>query len=298
MFMEFYQLEALVAVAEFGSFADAAAHLSLTQPAVSIAIRKLEEELGVPLFDRMRREVRLTDAGSAVLERAREMLNVRIEAQRAVDELRQLRAGKVAIGANESTNLYLLPGIILAFRNLYPAIKVEISRSSSVLLPRDIKEHNLDLGIIAFDPEDPDIAWFPILKDELVLILRPDHPLAKGKRIDPKVLGKQTFVAHNVRSPSRDYVIQFFRKHDVTLNIGIELSSIETIKQFVEMNLGIAFVPKLCVHQELREKKLITRPIVGFRQQRVLRVIYLRDKVLSNAASHFLDVIKSGAQTQ
>src|SRR5262245_42131702 len=145
--MEFHQLEALVAVAEFGSFADAADHLSLTQPAVSIAIRKLEEELGVPLFDRMRREVRLTDAGSAVLERAREMLNVRTEAQRAVDELRQLRAGKVAVGANESTNLYLLPSIILAFRNLYPAIKVEISRSSSVMLPRDIKEHNLDLGI-------------------------------------------------------------------------------------------------------------------------------------------------------
>lgn len=291
--MELGQLEAFLAVAKEHGFGRAAAKMGRTQPAISIAIRKLEQELGAPLFDRFRRDARLTDAGQIFFEYAQKILNLCGEAARAIEELRLLKRGKLTIGANESTNLYLLPKMILAFRERYPDIKVEVFRSSSVQLPGEIKERNLDFGIISFDPEDPELESFPILHDELVLILPPGHRLAKKREIPFQELGKEIFVAHNVKSPSRDHVINSFRKHGITLNIGIELSSLETIKQFVEMKLGVAIVPRLSVEKELLEKKLLTVAVQGFEYHRTLNVIYLRNKAYSHAARSFLDVIRS-----
>jgi DNA-binding transcriptional LysR family regulator len=163
--MELRQLEAFLAVAQEHGFGRAATKLGLTQPAISIAIRKLEQELGAPLFDRFRRDARLTDAGQILLDHAQRILNLRDEAAMAIEELRQLHRGKLTIGANESTNLYLLPKMILAFRERYPDIKVEVFRSSSVQLPGEIKERNLDFGIISFDPEDDELESFPIFHD-------------------------------------------------------------------------------------------------------------------------------------
>lgn len=291
--MEFAQLQALVSIARFRSFARAAEHMSRTQPALSIAIKKLEEEMGVPLLERFRRDVRLTDAGKILVDLAQEMLNLRKQAVDAIDELRQLHQGKVAIGANESTNLYLLPRIILGYREKYPQIKIEVYRSSSVQLPQEIKDRNLDFGIVSFDPTDRELASFPILEDELVLITRPDHRLARKRKVTIQDLGTETFVAHNVTSPSRDRVLEVFHNAGVPLDIGIELSSIETIKQFVEKKVGIAFLPRLCIEKELREKRLITVPVEGFQHTRKFRVIYLRGKTHSQAASRFLDVLKS-----
>src|SRR5437763_977216 len=111
--MEFFQREALESVARLRSFRRAAEELAHTQPAISISIRKLEQELGVPLFDRLRGNVRLTDAGQTLFEHARQILNLRDEAAQALEDLRRLHRGKVSMGANESTSLYLLPKIIL-----------------------------------------------------------------------------------------------------------------------------------------------------------------------------------------
>lgn len=291
--MEFSQLEALVAVARHRSFHGAAEELGLTQPAVSIAIRKLEKEVGAELFDRFRRDVRMTEAGRILNEYAQTILNLRTEAGTALDDLRQLRRGKVTIGANESTSLYLLPGVILAFRQQHPEIKLEIYGSSSENLPVEVKERNLDFGIVAFDPMDRDLEWFPILDDELVLIVPPGHRLARKRKVTIEDLGTETFVAHNVKTPSRDYVVDFFRSHGVPLNIGIELFSLETIKQFVEMKQGIAFLPHLVVRQEVQEKKFVIVRLQEFHHQRTLRVIYLRGKVLSHATTAFLEVVKT-----
>lgn len=291
--MEFSQLQALVTIAKLRSFARAAEEMARTQPALSIAIKKLEDEIGIPLFERFRRDVGLTDAGKILVDLAQEMLNLRKEAVGAIGELRQLHQGKVAIGANESTNLYLLPKIILGYREQYPKIKIEVYRSSSIQLPQEIKERNLDFGIISFDPVDRELASFPILEDELVLITRPDHRFARKRKVIIQDLGTETFVAHNVTSPSRDHVLQAFRKAGVRLNIGIELSSIETIKQFVEMKMGIAFLPRLCIEKELVEKRLISVQIQDFQHTRKFRVIYLRGKIHSQAAARFLDVLKA-----
>jgi DNA-binding transcriptional LysR family regulator len=294
--MEFFQLQAFIAVAETHSFGRAAEELNRSQPAISISIGKLEKELGIALLDRYRRDIRLTDGGQIVFDYAQRILNLREEISGALEELRQLHHGKVSIGANESTNLYLLPQMILDYRERYPQIKVEVFRSSSAELPKEVKERNLDFGIVAFDPADPELATFPIREDELILVVPPKHPLAKKRKVTIQQLGTETFVAHNVQTPSRDYVIQIFRRAGVPLNIGIELSSMETIKQFVEMNQGIAILPKLALEKELRERKLIRVRIEGFEHKRTLRVIYLRDKVHSQAAERFLELFTGGPQ--
>src|SRR5262249_6637281 len=152
--MELGQLEAMLAVARTRSFAEAAQEIGRTQPAVSIAIKKLEEEIGAQLFDRIRRDIRMTAAGQVFYDYAVKILNLRAQAKESIDELRKLQTGKVRIGANESTSLYLLPEAILSFRSKFPSIRVEAFRSSSVQLPYEIKERNLDLGIISYDAED------------------------------------------------------------------------------------------------------------------------------------------------
>ena len=290
--MEFGQLEALSAVAREHSFGRAAEQLSRTQPAISIAIAKLETEFEASLFDRFRGDVRLTAAGQVLFDYAQKILNLRSEAGQAIEELRRLHHGKVTIGANESTSLYVLPGMILKFREKFPYIKVEVFHSSSVQLPQEIKERNLDFGIIAFDANDRELVSFPILRDELILVLWPEHKLAKKSQISFKELGNETFVAHNVKSPSRDYVVQAFRKRHVPLNIGIELSNIETIKQFVERKLGIAIVPRLSVEEELQNGKLVTVAVQGFQHRRTLSVLSLRSKAYSHAATAFLDMLR------
>jgi DNA-binding transcriptional LysR family regulator len=290
--MEFSQLEALITIAQEHSFSRAAEHMARTQPAISIAIKKLEEEIGVSLLDRSRKNVALTDAGEIMFEYAQKIVNLRTEAVSAIKELRQLHHGKVTIGANESTSLYLLPRIILAYRQQYPRIKLEVFRVFSEQLPRLVKEHRLDFALQAYDPQDSQLETSPILEDELVLVMNPTHRLARKKKVTVQELGHESFLAHNVKSPARDKVVQFFRDHEVPLNISIELATIETIKRFVEMGMGLAIVPRLCVEEEIQSGQLVTVPIQGLHIRRTLRVIYLRDRVLSQAAAAFLKLVK------
>jgi DNA-binding transcriptional LysR family regulator len=290
--MEFAQLEALVTIAQERSFSRAAERLARTQPAISIAIKKLEEEIGVSLLDRARKNIALTDAGEIMVEYAQKIIGLRSEAVSAIQELRHLHHGKVTVGANESTTLYFLPNIILAYRQQHPQIKVEVYRTYSEQLSRMVKEHRLDFALLAYDPQDSQLESFVVLQDELVLIMDPNHRLAHKPKVTVQELGQENFLAHNVKSPARDKVVQFFRDHHVPLNISIELATIETIKRFVEMGLGLGIVPRMCVQEEIQTGQLVTVPIQGLKIKRTLRVVYLRDRVLSHAAAAFLQMVR------
>lgn len=291
--MEFAQLEAFIAIAQEQSFSRAAERLARTQPAISIAIKKLEDEVGAPLLDRTRNHIGLTEAGTILFEYAQKIVHLRSEAAEAIKELRQLHRGKVTVGANESMSLYFLPNVILAYRQQYPQIKVEVYRTFSEQLPRLLKEHRVDLALLAYDPQDRQLESFVVKRDELVLIMSPRHRLANKTKVTVQELGQESFLAHNVKSPTRDKVIQFFRDHQVPLNISIELATIETIKRFVELDLGLALVPRMCVEEEIRTGRLATVPVQGLKIKRTLRVAYLRDRILSHAAAAFLHLVKS-----
>ena len=294
--MEMSQLEFFLRVIEEGSFSKAADAVGRTQPAVSIAVRRLEEEVGAPLLDRSQKTPTLTEAGQRIQDYAQRILALRDQARAAVAELRTLRRGLVRVGANESTSLYLLPQVILAFRERHPEVKVEIYRHLSERLPREVMERNVDFAVLAFEPTDRDLESFCVLRDELALILNPTHPLAARDEVTVEELGGEAFLAHNVRTASRNKVVEFFAEHHTPLNITLELATIETIKRFVQLNVGPAFVPRMCVREELERGTLASVPVRGLTYTRRLWVTHRRNATHSHAAAAFLAALRQQAK--
>ena len=294
--MELTQLEFFTTVVEEGSFSKAAERVYRTQPAVSIAVRRLEEEIGTKLFDRSQKTPTLTEAGELVYDYAKRMLSLRDQARGALEELRSLKRGRVRIGANESTSLYLLPHLILDYRKQHPNVKVEIYRHTSEQLPREVLDRNVAFAVLAYEPESSELASFPILRDELVLIMHPGHRLSKLDSVAIKELGRESFLAHNVKAASRQRVIEAFAQHHTPLNITLELATIETIKRFVQMKVGLAFVPRMCVSEELERGSLVTIPVRGLSYHRTLWATHRRQITLSPAASAFLKVLRQHAK--
>ncbi len=290
--MELTQLEFFLMVVEQGSFSKAAVRVYRTHPAVSIAIRRLEEEIGAPLFDRSQKTPTLTDAGELVYDYARRILALRDQAQDVVSELRSLERGRVRIGANESTSLYILPHLILEYREQHPNVKVEIYRHVSERLPREVLDRNVDFALLAFEPVDSDLESFPVLRDELVLIMHPDHALSKRDSVSVKELGAESFLAHNVKTGSRHKVMETFALQHTPLNITLELATVETIKRFVQLKIGISFVPRMCVADELARGALASVPVQDLSYARTLWVTHRRAMTFSHAAGAFLEVLR------
>ena len=291
--MELAQLEYFLKVVQEGSFSKAADRVFRTQPAVSIAIRRLEEEIGLPLLDRTQKTPALTEAGQVVHDYAQRILDLRDQVGQAIAELQSLKRGRVRVGANESTSLYLLPDVILAFKQQHPHVKVEIFRHVSDHLPREVLDRNVDFALMASEPADRDLEAFAVLKDELILIMSPKHHLAGRPSLKIKDLGKESFIAHNVKAGSRVKVIEAFARHHTPLNIGLELATVETIKRFVQKRIGVAFVPRMCVREELERGTLTTVPVQGLTYNRTLWATHRRGVHFSPAAAAFLKLLKA-----
>ena len=182
--MDISQLEVFRAVAREGGFSRAANKLYRTQSAVSQSVRKLESEIGEPLFDRSSRDGLVTDAGRVLLEYADRLLNLRDNAREALVELRELQQGKLVIGANEFTALYLLR-VLAEFGRLHPAIRIMVQRSLGSRIPDDVLRHNCEFGVLTYDPHDPELSSVVVYSDELILVVPPSHPLARG-RVRPR----------------------------------------------------------------------------------------------------------------
>lgn len=290
--MEMAQLEYFTRVVQEKGFSKAASRVFRTQPAVSIAIRRLEQEIGLPLLERSQKVPVLTEAGQVVYDYAQRILGLRDEVGQAIKDLQNMKTGRVRVGANESTSLYLLPELILTFREQFPAVKVEISRQVSNRLPRELLDRKIDFGLMAFEPVDRELQAFPILKDELVLIMSPKHPLAGRSAVKVKELGNEPFVAHNVNSGSRVKVIETFARQHTPLNITLELATVETIKRFVQKRVGVAFVPRMCVREELARGVLVSVPVRGLTHNRTLFAVHRRGTQFSPAATAFLNLLR------
>jgi DNA-binding transcriptional LysR family regulator len=291
--MDLASLQVFLAVAEERSFSKAAQKLYRTQPAVSISVRKLEEWIGQPLFERGTRAGQLTEAGNLLREYAERMLNLREEVRRSMEDLRELRHGRLSIGVNESSIHALLPALS-TYRRKYPNIHVQIHRAFSRDVPTEVLNYRLDLGVVTFRPLDPNLAATEFLRDELVLVVPPKHRLAKRREVGVKDLGEESFVAHIVESPYRFSVMQLFARLHVPLRMDVELPTIESIKRFVEMGMGVAIVPRMCVQMEAKLRTLVEIRIKEMRLPRHLFLLYRRDRALSKAAGAFIKELGKG----
>ena len=295
--MDLFQLETFLAVAEERSFSRAAARLRRTQPAVSQAVAKLEAELGEVLLDRSSRDGTLTDAGEVLREYALKLLNLRNDASAALTELRELHCGRLNLAANEYTCLYLLP-LLDAYRRQNPQIKVAVQRALASRIPDEVLMHSVEIGVLSFKPDDPQVQSVVVYRDELNLVVSPKHALAGAGEVSIRQLGAQNFCAHNIPSPQRQKVIQTFRRYKTPLQMGVELPSIEAIKRFVELGNGVALVPGLTVENELASGSLVRVRIRELQIERRLRLVYRRQANLSHAALAFLKVVEQYAATR
>ena len=288
--MELYSLKVFLTVATEKSFSRAGEKLLRTQPAISLAIQRLESELQEKLIDRSGKELLLTDAGKIVLEYARRFENIERDLADSLKELRDHSAGRLSVGANESTALYLLKHIE-NYRRLYPKVKVEVRRSLSSKLPAQLIDGDLELGLISFDPEDERLVSRIIYTDHLAFVVSPQHRFSGREEVSIAELGMETFVAHNVVSPYRALVIKAFQNHKVPLNMDVEMPTLETIRRMVQRNEGVAFLPRMCVEQEIEQGQLCEVQVPELRMERPIRLVYPARRALSHAARAFLEVV-------
>jgi len=288
--LDLAELQVFLAVAREGSFSRAAERLYRTQPAVSLAIRKLEDSLGQPLFIRGARPVRMTDAGTLLKEYAERLINLRDEVKKGLMDLEGLHRGELSLGVNESSIHALLPALS-KFRELHPGVQVRVHRMFSRDIPHEVLNYRLDLGAVSYVPRDPQLLATEILKDELTLVVPPKHALAKKREVDVSELGGEDFIAHIVESPYRRRVIELFARNRTALRMPIEMPTIESIKRFVQMGMGVAIVPRMCVQWEIEHGWMKE---VKVRQLNMPRHVYMlsrRGARLPHAAARLMRIL-------
>lgn len=288
--MDLALLDTFRTIAQEGSFSRAGQKLRRTQPAVSLALKRLEAELGVTLIDRTTKSLSLTDAGRLLLEYCDRYEGLDRDLRTALAELQGLQAGRLSIGANESTAMYLL-GPLVEYRRLHPRIHIEIRRTLSSRIPEELLRGRLEMGAITYDPGDDRLTLREIYADHLAFIVAPTHRLAARKELSIQELGDEIFIAHNVSGPYRRRVIEAFQSHRVPLNMEIELPTIDTIRRMVQLNMGVAFLPRMCVQQEIAQGALVEIPVTEIEMDRTIRLVFPANRQLSHAGQAFLEVL-------
>jgi DNA-binding transcriptional LysR family regulator len=284
-------LKAFAAVAAERSFSRAARTLHRTQPAVSQAIRRLEDACGERLIERSSRDGSLTEAGILLLDYAQRTMRLVEEAAAAVADLRDVKKGRVIVGANEAGVHTLLP-LIASFHAVHPSVLVDVRRIHSRQMAQEVLLRTVDCGVLSFAPPDKDLLAVPLGTDELVLLVPPGHALAKKKQITMEEMGRQAVIAHNDPSPLRDRVLRMYEKRHAPLNISMSLPSLDGIKRAVESGMGVALLPRRSALSELKRGHLIAVKVPELRSPRQLRLVYRRDGEYSHASQAFLEVVR------
>lgn len=295
--MTFEDLRVFCTVAAERSFSRAARKLRRTQPAVSQAIRRLEEAAGERLIDRSSRDGTLTDAGQLLLEYGGRLLHLAEEAAQAVSALREVRKGRVLIGANDGGVYSVLP-IIVEFQKAHPDIVVDVRRVASRQMAQEVLLRSVDLGVLTFNPPERELQSVVINVDELVVLVRPDHALSALAHVTLEQVGRQTVIAHNDPSPTRDQVLRLYEQRHAPLNIKLALPSLDGVKRAVTMGLGVAVLPRRCAQDEIDRGDLVAIRVPELRTPRQVRVVARPDPALSHAARAFLETARSMAGAQ
>jgi DNA-binding transcriptional LysR family regulator len=286
--MELLELRAFLAVVNEGSFSRAALRLQRTQPAVSQAVKRLENELGQKLFDRSSNPGSLTEAGTVLRDYAERVLKLTDEAQASVREIDDLRRGRVLIGSNDTGIPILLP-LIAEFQAEFPNILVDVRRFHTRKIPVEVLHGNLDFGFVTFHASEGGLRDLSLGDDELVAVVHPSHPYAKKAKLTVSEWAEQPIVFHSEPSQARERVMKIVDSRGVKMNVRLAIPSLDGIRLAVEMNLGLSLLPRRCVASEVRRKQLVAIPIPELRLPRQMRLIYRRAPRLSKAASAFLE---------
>src|SRR3954464_9717188 len=290
--MQLPDLAAFLAVASDRSFSAAARRLHRTQPAISQAVRRIEDELGERLFDRSSRDGTLTEAGRLLQDYARRLLGLASEAETAVRELQQVRRGRVIIGANEAAVHSLLPHIE-KFTQQHPNVVIDVRRVPSRQIANAVLDRSIDFGVLTFQPADRGVQTLSLGGDDVVLLTSPKHVLAGKRRVSLEEVGRQVIIAHNDPSPTRDRVLRAYERRQTSINIQISRPSLDGIKRAFEMGIGVALLPRRCALTELARGTLVAIKVPELGGTRQVRLAFRRAGERSRAADAFLEIVKT-----
>jgi LysR family transcriptional regulator, low CO2-responsive transcriptional regulator len=293
--MDYDQLASFLEVAKLQSFSRAAEKIYRTQPAISAQVRLLEQECGEKLFDRSGKKVLLTPAGEILRRYAEKILGLQKEALQAIAELNQSPRGKLYIGANEATCLYVLPKTFARFKQLYPLVQISIYRNFSHKIIQKVQEGAVDMGIVTLPQSATNMEVIPIFKDEVQVVVPKNHPLAKNRSVTVQELAQFPIILPKT-GHTRVVIDRLLREHRDRLQISMELASVETQKKFVGAGLGISLLSRSYAQAEVAAGILKLIPLAGQKLYRELGLIYRRDRYLSLPAKVFIDVVRESTQ--
>jgi DNA-binding transcriptional LysR family regulator len=295
MALNFHQLHIFYAVAQKNSFSAAAQALHMTQPAVTMQIRALEQYFGVRLFHRSTKRVELTDAGRSLLPLATKSVELMKETERTMARFTQNLKGKLQLGASLTFGEYILPRILGPFSAQYPNISVSMKVMNTSQIVEEILNHQLTFGLVEAHVEHPDLLIEPVLSDELKLVLPAGHPLCKAECVDIEEVLKYPFVLREKGSGTRQVMEEELTRRGIDLErlqVVSELGSTGAVKSAVEAGLGLSILSRSSLKHELALGLLETREINGFTFRRHFYSIYLNTTLLPLTAVTFLTFIR------
>ncbi|MBX7053868.1 MAG: LysR family transcriptional regulator [Pyrinomonadaceae bacterium] len=291
--MEIRQLKAFLAIAEAKTFTAGARRVNVTQAAISMQIRQLEDEVGLPLFTRTPRRVIITEAGEYLLERARKILREHDTALSEIAELGGAEHGRLRIGsASAMFATQQLPGIMQALRVKFPNSELSVSSGTSQALVDKIMHGEIDTAFVSLPVENSSITTDLLFSDEIVAIAHPTHPLANERFISAAALAGEQLILGERGGNTRRMIDDFFNAANVRPNVVMELSRQEAINQMVENNLGVGMAGAKTVSKEVRDGKLVTWGIEGAEIQWELGLARLRGGYFSPIAREFASLCK------
>lgn len=289
------QLKVFESVARNLSYSGAASELHLTQPAVSMQIKQLEDNIDLPLFEQLGKRIYLTEAGKELYQYSRAISQQLSDMEVALDELKGMERGKLNISVVTTAN-YFAPNLLAKFCQRYKGVTVSLNVSNREAVLRQLNDNLIDLAIMGQPPGNLDIDSQSFMENPLVVVAPPNHPLCQ-ENIAVKKLAKEIFLVRESGSGTRDAMERFFTTHKINLNKGMETDTTEAIKQAVQAGMGLGIMSKHTVELELETNRLKILDIQDFPIMRYWHVVNRKNKRLSSVANTFRDFLLREAQS-
>lgn len=290
------QLQVFEAVVRHMGFTRAAEELHLTQPAVSMQVKQLEGQVGLPLFEQVGKKIFLTEAGREMYHYSKVIASQLAEAEAVIQSLKGVQHGRLDVAVASTAN-HFSTKLLAAFSRANPSVTIKLDVTNRETLLRQLADNEKDLVIMGRPPEGLDLEAEPFMDNPLVVVAHINHPLAQQKQIPLQRLAEETFVVREPGSGTRMVMERFFDRHGLPFVPGMEMSSNEAIKQSVEAGLGLAVVSTHTLELELESKRLAVLDVEEFPIMRHWYMVHPRSKRLSPVAEAFRRFVLHDSQT-
>ena len=274
--MDLRQLEILQAIAETGSFTASGRKLHVSQSAISRQILLLEEELGEPLFLRVGRQVRMTPAAESLVQLGQRVFRDLSETVGTITDRTKDLKGTLRLSGGMTVCLYVFPPLLKHLKRVHPRLDVRLTVATAGRSVQEIRAGRVDVGLLTLPVEESDLVTVPVLREELLLVMNPTHPLARRRRVVPKELATQPFILFELGSATRKVIDSFFAAEEISPPVVMDTENVEIIKAMVKTGLGIGIVPYQAVAREVRAGQFAIARIDGHDLVRETGWVYAR----------------------